>query len=143
MVSFDHIRYRRHDASAFLYAFDLIELNGDDLRRDPLEARKTRLANVVARRVTAFGSMTTSRKTARPYFVTSARWVSKASCRSGRTLPIAAADHRMAQDEEPCLRCREARGRGRLGPMTEGKNRIMISEPRREFRTAEGEMLAI
>ncbi len=25
--SFDHIRYRRHDSSAFLYAFDLIELN--------------------------------------------------------------------------------------------------------------------
>jgi ATP-dependent DNA ligase len=24
----------------FLYAFDLIELNGDDLRRDPLEVRK-------------------------------------------------------------------------------------------------------
>jgi hypothetical protein len=28
---------RRHDASVFLYAFDLIELNGDDLIRDPLE----------------------------------------------------------------------------------------------------------
>jgi hypothetical protein len=24
----------------FLYAFDLIELNGDDMRRDPLEVRK-------------------------------------------------------------------------------------------------------
>ena len=32
MPSFDRIRYRRHDASVFLYAFDLIELNGDDLR---------------------------------------------------------------------------------------------------------------
>jgi bifunctional non-homologous end joining protein LigD len=32
--SFDRIRYRRHDASVFLYAFDLIELNGDDLRRE-------------------------------------------------------------------------------------------------------------
>src|SRR5262249_6974761 len=37
MVSFDHIRYRRHDSGAFLYAFDLIELNGDDLRREPLD----------------------------------------------------------------------------------------------------------
>ena len=35
MPSFDRIRYRRHDASVFLYAFDLIELNGDDLRREP------------------------------------------------------------------------------------------------------------
>ena len=27
------------------YAFDLIELNGDDLRRDPLEVRKATLAS--------------------------------------------------------------------------------------------------
>ena len=47
--SFDRIRYRRHDASVFLYAFDLIELNGDDLRRNPLEARKATLANILAR----------------------------------------------------------------------------------------------
>jgi bifunctional non-homologous end joining protein LigD len=32
--SFDHLRYRRGDGAAFLYAFDLIELNGEDLRRD-------------------------------------------------------------------------------------------------------------
>jgi ATP dependent DNA ligase domain len=31
----------------FLYAFDLIELNGDDLRRNPLEVRKTTLATVL------------------------------------------------------------------------------------------------
>jgi hypothetical protein len=37
---FNRVRYRRHDESIFLYAFDLIELNGDDLRRDPLEGRK-------------------------------------------------------------------------------------------------------
>jgi len=30
----------RHGGSVFLYAFDLIELNGDDLRRDPLAVRK-------------------------------------------------------------------------------------------------------
>ena len=35
--SFDRIRYRRHDASVFLCAFDLIELDGDDLRREPLD----------------------------------------------------------------------------------------------------------
>ena len=28
----------------FLFAFDLIELNGDDLRREPIEARKRQLA---------------------------------------------------------------------------------------------------
>jgi bifunctional non-homologous end joining protein LigD len=47
--SFDRIRYRRHDASVFLYAFDLIELNGDDLRREPLEVRKATLASVLSK----------------------------------------------------------------------------------------------
>jgi bifunctional non-homologous end joining protein LigD len=47
--SFDRIRCRRHDASVFLYAFDLIELNGDDLRREPLEVRKATLASVLAK----------------------------------------------------------------------------------------------
>jgi bifunctional non-homologous end joining protein LigD len=49
MPSFNRIRYRRHDATVFLYAFDLIELNGDDLRRDPLEVRKATLSSVVAK----------------------------------------------------------------------------------------------
>jgi ATP-dependent DNA ligase len=31
------------------YAFDLIELNGDDLRRDPLEVRKATLASIVTK----------------------------------------------------------------------------------------------
>src|SRR5262249_27535871 len=31
------------------YAFDLIELNGDDLRRDLLEVRKAALASIVAK----------------------------------------------------------------------------------------------
>src|SRR5262249_44003868 len=32
-----------------LYAFDLIELNGDDLRRDPLEVRKATLRSMLAK----------------------------------------------------------------------------------------------
>jgi bifunctional non-homologous end joining protein LigD len=34
---------------SFLYAFDLIELNGDDLRREPLEVRKATLASLLAK----------------------------------------------------------------------------------------------
>jgi bifunctional non-homologous end joining protein LigD len=49
VASFDRIRYRRHDGDAFLYAFDLIELNGDDLRRDPLHVRKATLASIEAK----------------------------------------------------------------------------------------------
>ena len=46
---FERIRYRRHDASVFMYAFDLIELNGDDLRREPLEVRKAELEQLLGR----------------------------------------------------------------------------------------------
>jgi bifunctional non-homologous end joining protein LigD len=49
-ASFDCIRYRRHNASVFLYAFDLIDLNGHDLRCDPLEVRRATLAPVLASR---------------------------------------------------------------------------------------------
>src|SRR5262245_27315575 len=49
VASFDLIRYRRHDDSTFLYAFDLIELNGDDMRRDPLEVRKATLRSMLAK----------------------------------------------------------------------------------------------
>ena len=49
MPSFDRLRHRHHDRSVFLYAFDLIELNGDDLRREPLEVRKATLASVASR----------------------------------------------------------------------------------------------
>jgi bifunctional non-homologous end joining protein LigD len=37
--SFDRQRYRRRDGSVILFAFDLVELNGDDLRRIPIEQR--------------------------------------------------------------------------------------------------------
>jgi bifunctional non-homologous end joining protein LigD len=49
MPSFNRIRYRRHDSTVFLYGFDLIELNGDDLRREPLEVRKATLTSVLAK----------------------------------------------------------------------------------------------
>jgi bifunctional non-homologous end joining protein LigD len=39
VASFDLLRHHGHKDNVFLYAFDLIELNGDDLRRDPLEGR--------------------------------------------------------------------------------------------------------
>ena len=51
VASFDLIRHHRANDSVFLYAFDLIELNGDDLRRDPLEVRKATLASVLAKAV--------------------------------------------------------------------------------------------
>jgi bifunctional non-homologous end joining protein LigD len=49
VASFDRIRYRQHDAEVFLYAFDLIELDGEDLRRHPLTVRKKTLTSLLAR----------------------------------------------------------------------------------------------
>jgi ATP-dependent DNA ligase len=47
MPSFDRLRYRRGDGGVFLYAFDLLELNGHDMRREPLEVRKRHLASLL------------------------------------------------------------------------------------------------
>ena len=49
IAQFNRVRHRRYDATVFMYAFDLIELNGDDLRRDPLEVRKATLVSVLAK----------------------------------------------------------------------------------------------
>jgi ATP-dependent DNA ligase len=46
---FDLLRYRQHDRAAILCAFDLIELDGKDLRRKALEERKHALANLLYR----------------------------------------------------------------------------------------------
>jgi ATP-dependent DNA ligase len=43
------LRHRRNEPQAFLYAFDLLELDGTDLRREPIEIRKATLASVLAK----------------------------------------------------------------------------------------------
>jgi bifunctional non-homologous end joining protein LigD len=47
---FDLIRYRQYDRAAVLCAFDLIELDGEDLRRSPIEYRKRALAQVLGQK---------------------------------------------------------------------------------------------
>ena len=47
MASFDKLRHRSHDPEVFLVAFDLLELDGQDLRREPLEVRKQTLASLL------------------------------------------------------------------------------------------------
>ena len=44
---FDKLRQRRNEWSVFLVAFDLLELNGRDLRREPIEIRKSGLARLL------------------------------------------------------------------------------------------------
>ena len=48
LPSFDRLSQRRHDGGVFLYAFDLIALDGEDLRRDHWKCKAT-LASVLAK----------------------------------------------------------------------------------------------
>jgi bifunctional non-homologous end joining protein LigD len=92
VASFNLIRYRRHDDSTFLCAFDLIELNGDDLRRDPLEVRKATLASTVAKAQPGIRFNEHIEGDGPTVFAQPANSGSKASCRSARiphTVPAA------------------------------------------------------
>jgi bifunctional non-homologous end joining protein LigD len=42
-----HAATRSSATDGILYAFDLLELNGDDLRREPIEVRKATLASIL------------------------------------------------------------------------------------------------
>ncbi len=47
LATFQLLRHRRNEPQAFLYAFDLLELDGADLRREPIEVRKATLASIL------------------------------------------------------------------------------------------------
>jgi ATP-dependent DNA ligase len=47
--SFAYICNRQHDTNVFMWAFDLLELDGEDLRHDLLQARKNALASLLTR----------------------------------------------------------------------------------------------
>jgi bifunctional non-homologous end joining protein LigD len=46
---FDRLHSNAHDDQVFLYAFDMLELNGEDYRARPLEQRKAKLEKILAR----------------------------------------------------------------------------------------------
>jgi bifunctional non-homologous end joining protein LigD len=50
VADFNALHSRRHDDEVQLYAFDILVLDGDDLRSLPLSMRKTNLARLLARR---------------------------------------------------------------------------------------------
>jgi bifunctional non-homologous end joining protein LigD len=49
LAVFDLIRQKRHGGAAVLCAFDLIELDGEDVRRSSIEYRKRKLAKLLRR----------------------------------------------------------------------------------------------
>ena len=49
LAVFEMIRWRRHDGDVVLRAFDLLELNGQDLRKAPIDERKRTPAKLLRR----------------------------------------------------------------------------------------------
>jgi bifunctional non-homologous end joining protein LigD len=49
-LQFDLLHSKANDRAVFLYAFDLLELNGEDIRHAPLESRKAKLRRLIGRR---------------------------------------------------------------------------------------------
>src|SRR3954452_5033998 len=47
LTVFSILRRRKNEERAFLYAFDLLELDGVDMRREPIEVRKATLASML------------------------------------------------------------------------------------------------
>jgi bifunctional non-homologous end joining protein LigD len=47
LAVFERLRYQRGGRDVFLFAFDLLELDGADLRREPFETRKATLASLL------------------------------------------------------------------------------------------------
>jgi ATP-dependent DNA ligase len=58
---FNALHSRRHDNEVQLYAFDILALDGEDLRKLPLALRKTNLARLLARRPEASSFLTLNR----------------------------------------------------------------------------------
>ncbi|MGB9316596.1 MAG: hypothetical protein WCB62_16435 [Pseudolabrys sp.] len=92
---------RKHDAEVQLYAFYVLALDGEDLRRLPLSMRKTNLDRLSARRPEGI-------------FVAPFE-----QGEIGPDLFRAAADHALDQGQEPGVAGDESRGGNRLVAVTE------------------------
>jgi len=90
LAVFEMIRHHYHDVE--LCAFDLLELDGEDLRPAPIEERKRTLARLLRRSSPGIVlNKHFSRGTARSSTGTPARSAVRASCRNVSGLPIAPA----------------------------------------------------
>ena len=82
LAVFDLIRHTRHGGAAVLCAFDLIELDGEDLRRSSIEYRKRKLAKLVRRPQLGIVLNSITKVTAKSFSSTPASSVARALCRS-------------------------------------------------------------
>jgi bifunctional non-homologous end joining protein LigD len=111
---FDRLRYRRQDGRVFLYAFDWLELNGRDMRREPLEVRKSALAGVLRQMKAWAGIQLNEHCDDVPVDV-----VFRHDCKLGFegivSKRVGSPVARLAETEEPERTRSEARGRRGLG----------------------------
>jgi bifunctional non-homologous end joining protein LigD len=149
---FDRLRYRRDDGGVFLYAFDLIELDGDDLRDEPIERRRVLLIRLLAK---ASAGLQVNDHIVEPGDV-----VFRHACQLGfegivskrlGSPYVSGRSRHWIKTKEPKASGGETGGRGGLGkealamsvaPPEDGRNRIMIYGPKPdgtyviEFKTA-------
>jgi hypothetical protein len=146
LASFDLIRHHRANHVVFLYAFDLIELNGNDLRRDSLEGRKATLEMILAKSGPGIRFNEHCGRRRRDRVSPRLQAGPRRHCLEAQGLGLQpGALARLAQNEKLGCSGREARSGGRMRQqetMVTGKNRIMIYGPKTDgryvvkFRTA-------
>jgi ATP dependent DNA ligase domain len=88
---------RGHDTrrGAELCAFDLIELDGKDIRHTRSKNANVTWVSSLAGISQALSSMSSSRATPKSFSTTLASWVARASCRNGLARPTARGDRRI------------------------------------------------
>ena len=95
IADFNALHSRKHEEEVQLYAFDILALDGDDLRPLPLSMRKTNLARLLARRPDGIFAAPSSRvRSVLTCFALPAIWNSREWCRSAWIVPIVAEDLR-------------------------------------------------
>jgi bifunctional non-homologous end joining protein LigD len=87
IADFNALHSRQHEDKVQLYAFDILALDGEDLRRLPLSMRKTNLAQLLR------GS--SKARSAPTCLGPRATWGLRTWCRSGLTDPTAPIDRRI------------------------------------------------
>jgi bifunctional non-homologous end joining protein LigD len=95
LAVFDLIRGHGRNGQAVLCTFDLIEVNGEDLRREMIEDRKRRLAGLLRLSHDGIAANEDSPARARQSIGTHARSAARASCRSAWVRPIGPAARRI------------------------------------------------
>jgi hypothetical protein len=124
VAAFQLLRHTRNEPKAFLYAFDLLELNGDDLRREPIEVRKATLAILrKSRHGVRLNEHLEYIRRATWCSRMPARWAWKESCQSGSARATAQDGRRTGSSSRTRRRRRFVGRRRRIGGGRRGDSR--------------------